>query len=251
MKFYKYEATGNDFIIIDLDEESFEIDQDRIKQLCNRHYGIGADGILIVKKHNILFSMRIFNSDGSEAEMCGNGIRCVGVYLANKYGINIIDVNTLAGIKKIEVTGNEVKVNMGMARFCGDGFNRKLKVLDREFEYIEVNMGNPHRVIFVEDVDEVDIYKYGPILENTKDCCFERANIEFVEVNKDRLYVRVWERGAGATLSCGTGACAAKVAYRQIGKDSIILPGGRLEVENIDGNLYLKGPANKVFEGVI
>lgn len=251
MKFYKYEATGNDFILIDLDENAFEPVEQRVVNLCNRHYGIGADGVVLLKKEGSKYSMRIFNSDGSEAQMCGNGIRCVGVYLKGKYGGSVFNIETLAGLKTISVENEFVKVDMGRAMFCSDGFNRKIKVLDRDFEYIEVNMGNPHRVIFVPDIQSIDILKYGPLIEHLKDCCFERSNVEFVEAAGDTIYVRVWERGAGATLSCGTGACASKAAYKPYGRTTVILPGGKLEVESVDGRIYLTGPANKVFEGYV
>ena len=244
------------------------------KKLSNRHFGIGGDGVILIENSNRAdFKMRIFNSDGSEAEMCGNGIRCVGKYV---YDNKLTEkeeilVETLAGIRRLKLfcnngICNEVCVDMGEPVFKSEDLptfldeeitkDLKMKIDYKEFCFTLVSMGNPHAVTFVKDVGEILLERYGPIVEC--DSIFpNRINVEFVEiVDKKHVRVRVWERGAKETLACGTGACAAVVAgiaNGYIDSDVIVeLPGGRLNVNwDKDNHVYMTGAATMVFEGKI
>jgi len=254
-------GTGNDFILIDGRELSVEgLDLPRLaRQTCDRHFGIGADGLIVVlpsKKADLL--MRIFNPDGSEPEMCGNGIRCFAkfVYDRAKEKKDVISVETIAGIivpaiilKDNVAVGAEV--DMGVPKHEGD-FD--LEVGGSKFRATAVSMGNPHCVIFVDDVGKIKLDDLGPKIEN--DPRFpNRTNVEFVQVKKDNeIIVSVWERGAGATLACGTGACAAVVAgalTKRTGRRAIVhLPGGDLDIDwEEDDHVVMRGPAEAVFEG--
>lgn len=219
------------------------------------------------------FKMRMFNSDGSEAQMCGNGIRCVGKYvydngLTNKKNIT---VETLAGIKELTLlcddkVCNEVKVDMGEPRFKdsdlpsiqGEEITKDLDISvgDDKYRFTLVSMGNPHAITFVEDVDKIPIEKYGPIIE--KNSMFpNRTNVEFVQINdKNNIKMRVWERGTGETYACGTGACASVVAGGINGYTdenvNVELLGGNLNINwGEDNHIYMTGPATKIFEGKI
>ena len=207
------------------------------------------------------FKMRIFNSDGTEAEMCGNGIRCFAKYvyenkMTNKKNLKI---ETLAGIKDVTIIENnnqiqEISVNMGRPKILEE---IKLKILDKDFEIIKVSMGNPHAIIFINNVDEFEVEKYGPIIENNKHFPL-RTNVEFVEIlDKNLIKLRVWERGAKETFACGTGSCAAVAAgiFKGMLKETtkVILKGGELKI-NWDGkmkSMFMEGIANKVFDGRI
>ena len=233
LNFTKMTSLGNDYIYIDCTSGLKIKDIPEVtKKLSDRHMGIGADGLILIDKSSYPdcdFKMRIFNSDGSEAEMCGNGIRCVAKFiydnkLSNK---DKLSIETLAGIKQvklIEKNGecDEAIVDMGEPIFQDknipydvyEAFNKDLDldVLGEKMRFTVVSMGNPHAITFVEDVDKVDIKKYGPAIENNP-IFPNRTNVEFVQIiNKNNIKVRVWERGAGETLACGTGACAATVA---------------------------------------
>ncbi|MCX5725679.1 MAG: diaminopimelate epimerase [Candidatus Saganbacteria bacterium] len=258
MNFVKMHGLGNDFVLIDGRELNIEsiLLNDLAKELCDRHFGIGADGLMIVlpsEKAN--YRMRIFNPDGSEAEMCGNGIRCFAkyVYEKDKLQKDVISVETLAGImvpalliEKGILIGAEV--DMGAPEDQGE-----IKMHGHTFR--KISMGNPHAVAFVPDLEEIDLTDVGQKVEN--DPHFKnRTNVEFVKVISDReLDVRVWERGAGETQACGTGACAAVVAGVLTKKTNrrvlVHLPGGNLDVEweEEDNHVALRGPAKKVFEG--
>ncbi len=263
MKFIKMNALGNDFILIDSRSEPLEginLSEFAVK-ICDRHYGIGADGLLIASPSaSADVKMRIFNSDGSEAEMCGNGIRCFAKYIYETLGKkkDMISVETLAGIilpSILEYKGKTaaVEVDMGMPR---DIKNEDLKVDGRKFSVTLVSMGNPHCVIFVDDLSKVQIDDIGPKIETNK-MFPNRTNVEFVQVvGRKEAIVKVWERGAGETLACGTGACASAVAGvigGKLEKDSLIrLPGGSLDIEwQEDKHVILRGPAETVFEGII
>ena len=259
--FSKMQSTGNDFIILNYIKNKLNYSYKLLACfLCDRHYGVGADGLLIVDKSKIAdFKMRIFNKDGSEAEMCGNGIRCFAKYVYEKELIskNSFLIETLAGIKNIEleVEGNTVltsKVNMGKPCFE----KAKIPMIYEEnqekvridiFNTYSVSVGNPHTICFVEDVNNIDIKKYGSLIENYK-YFPNRTNVEFVQViNGNTIKIRIWERGVGETLSCGTGAVASSVVsqkYKQLEKIcKVEMPGGALEVEELDGSTFLKGPA--------
>ncbi len=263
MKFTKMDALGNDFILIDSRSESLEglnLSELAVK-LCDRHYGIGADDLLIAGTSSSAdVRMSVFNPDGSEAEMCGNGIRCFAKYIYETLGKkkDMISVETLAGIMLPSILEHKgkaavVEVDMGKPKKVK---SEKLKVEGKDFDVTLVSMGNPHCVIFVDDVSRVAIDEIGPDIETHK-MFPNRTNVEFVQaVSKKEAIVKVWERGAGETLACGTGACAAVVAGVTQGKferDVLIrLPGGSLDIEwQEDEHVIMRGPAETVFEGEI
>lgn len=268
--FSKMQATGNDFIVINYLENKLEYSYRLLaKFLCDRHFGVGADGVLIVEESKVSdFKMRIFNQDGTEAEMCGNGIRCFAKYLYEKKITDKKEINieTLGGIKKVklDVEGNtviKVSVDMGEPIFDFE----KIPVIYQEddlggkihienFEIYPVSLGNPHAVCFVDNLKEFDIQRYGKMIEEYK-YFPNKTNVEFVEiVDNKNIKMRVWERGVGETLACGTGACASGVIankYKSTESKLIVdLLGGKLEVEN-SNNIILKGESEFVFEGKI
>ena len=277
INFVKMEGLGNDYVYIDCtkyDDKKIEEISKMAKKISDRHFGIGSDGLILICKSDIAdFRMRMFNSDGSEAEMCGNGIRCVSKFvydngLTNKEQVNI---ETLAGIKKIDLTVENGKVvlatvNMGRPILEAEKIpvisyekpvkNLKLKAKDREFTFTCVSMGNPHAVTVIDDVDSFEIEKYGPILEINEKFP-KKANIEFIQiVDKTHIKMRVWERGAGETLACGTGACAVCVSailndlVEKNEEINIELLGGTLKIR-WDDYVYMTGPARTVFRGEI
>ena len=275
MKFTKMQGCGNDYVYINCFEENIQNPNELAIKMSNRNFGVGSDGLILVMPSNVAdCRMRMFNSDGSESEMCGNGIRCVGKFVHDKNIVkkDIITVETLAGIKTLQFFKDnnnmvtDVKVNMGEPIFNPKDIpvisneeivkNLKLKALDREFTFTCLSMGNPHAVTFVDDVDNFDVEKYGAILESNE-AFPKRANIEFVEVvDKNSLKMRVFERGSGETFACGTGTCATVVATFLNGKCnrenvSVKLLGGILNISwsEQDNNVYMTGPARFVFEG--
>lgn len=252
----------------------FENIEELVQKLSNRHLGIGGDGVVLIENSNLAdFKMRIFNSDGSEAEMCGNGIRCVGKYVYDKRLTDKKDITieTLAGIKTLKLyceneICNRVCVDMGEPDFKSEDLptfldekitkDLKLEIEDREFRFTLVSMGNPHAIAFVENVGNIPIEKYGPMVEN--DSIFpNRTNVEFVEIeDKKHIRMRVWERGSGETLACGTGACAAVVAGGVNGyidnEVTVKLPGGNLDIKwDKNNHIYMTGSATTIFEGEI
>lgn len=275
MKFTKMQGCGNDYVYINCFEENIQNPNELAIKMSNRNFGVGSDGLILVMPSNVAdCRMRMFNSDGSESEMCGNGIRCVGKFVHDKDIVkkDIITVETLAGIKTLQFFKDnnnmvtDVKVNMGEPIFNPKDIpvisneeivkNLKLKALDREFTFTCLSMGNPHAVTFVDDVDNFDVDKYGSILESNE-AFPKRANIEFVEVvDENSLKMRVFERGSGETFACGTGTCATVVATFLNGKCnrenvSVKLLGGILNISwsEEDNNVYMTGPARFVFEG--
>ena len=275
--FVKMHGLGNDFILIDclnksLGDSSFL--SYLAKRLCNRNFGIGADGLmLILSSFKADLRMRIFNSDGSEAQMCGNGIRCFAKYAYENKLVskNKFKVETLAGIiiPELTISNNNilgVKVNMGVPKLrrreipmSGEDtttvMDETLKINpEQTFKITCVSMGNPHCIIFVNDVQSIPINKIGPKIENHP-LFPEKTNVEFIQVlNKQEINFRVWERGAGETLACGTGACAALVAAvlnkKTDRKTTVHLPGGDLDIQWAnDGYVYMTGPAELVFSG--
>lgn len=266
--FSKMQATGNDFIVVNLLENNFNYSLKVLsKFLCDRHFGVGADGVIFMDRSiKADFKMRIFNNDGSEAEMCGNGIRCLGKYIYEKGLIEkeVIKIETLAGIKKLDlqVEGNtvvNVKVNMEKPVFDFDKIpvfnkNRNKSILIDKIEVYPVSFGNPHAICFVNDLNLLEIEKYGKLIENSKYFPY-KTNVEFVKIeNSSKIKVRVWERGVGETLSCGTGACAAAVIskmYKYTNDELIVdLKGGFLKV-NIKNEIELSGKSEFVFDGKI
>ena len=274
LKFTKMHGLGNDYVYMDAINQNIENRAELAKFVSDRHFGIGSDGLILICPSEVAdFKMQMFNSDGSEAEMCGNGIRCVGKFVYDKGLTNktTISIETLAGIKVLEMREEQgkiklVKVDMGEPILEPERIpvkseeypvtNLKLNAENREFVFSCVSMGNPHAITFIkEDVNTFDICKYGKILEN--DEAFpNRANIEFVNILDEKtLKMRVWERGAGETLACGTGACGVAVAailnnYTQR-KVTVKLLGGDLEIDwnKEDNHVYMTGPATTVFEG--
>ena len=274
LNFWKMHGLGNDYIVIDnrggeLSEEELP---DLAIKLCRRRVGIGADGLLLVCNSRVADAkMRIFNPDGTEAEMCGNGIRCFAKYcfengIAKK---NVISVETLAGIKELHLkvergAVTSVRVNMGSPCFeaekipiIGNGtfINKPLDVDGKILMATALSMGNPHCVIFVNNIDNYPVDVIGPKVEDHK-LFPKRTNVEFVQViSRKRLKVRIWERGVGETLACGTGACASVVAAKVLGKVEegaiVELPGGELIVEYERNVVFMEGPAEKVFEGKV
>jgi diaminopimelate epimerase len=261
LNFIKMHGLGNDFVLID--SRKNKLDGVDLKQLalavCDRHFGVGADGLLIVwpseKAH---YRMQVINSDGSEAEMCGNGIRCFAkyVYETDKLKEEVISVETLAGTILPAVildkgTVVAVEVDMGIPKELQTS---SFKFQDKEYKIHEISMGNPHAVIFTDDLSSIDLPVVGPQIEN--DSHFpNRTNVEFVKVINDKeIEAVVWERGVGETLACGTGACACVAAAHlagKIGRRALVrLPGGNLDIEwNDDNHILMRGPAEKVFEG--
>lgn len=262
--FCKMHGTGNDFVVIDCTENEFEYSLPILaKYICDRHYGVGGDGIILIYESEVAdFKMRILNSDGTEAEMCGNGIRCFAKYVfeKNKTQKTEFFIETLAGIKKVKLNLENqkvvsVEVNMGEPVIS----NIKYMVEVDKMQYLlyPVSIGNPHAICFVKDVEEVDIEKIGPILENYK-YFPNKTNVEFVQIiDKKNIKIRVWERGVGETNSCGTGACSSAIIAINEGlienNVTVELKGGKLEVKynEKDNSVELKGTAEMVFEGKI
>ena len=272
LEFTKMQGLGNDYIYIDATKIRIKNPNMLAKYMSDRHFGVGADGlILILPSSKADFSMRMFNADGSEAEMCGNGIRCVAKFVYDKCLTDkkIITVDTKAGIKTLtlNVVGkyvDTVKVDMGIPKYESECIpvisntkiakNLKIEILDKIFDVTCVSMGNPHTVIFVDDVDSFDVKKYGELIEKNE-MFPQRTNVEFVEIkDNSNIKMRVWERGTGETLACGTGACASVVACVLNGLTSrnvrVKLLGGNLDILYNDNNhVYMTGPAKTVFEG--
>lgn len=275
VKFTKMEGLGNDYVYIDCTqmEESQIKDIARLaKILSDRHFGIGSDGlILICRSDTEDFKMKMFNQDGTEAEMCGNGIRCVGKFVYDK-GLTDkknLKIETLAGVKNLELhikngKVDTVTVDMGKPVLSAKDIpvisdeeivkNLKLKALDKDLTFTCVSMGNPHAITVVDNVDNFDVEKYGSILEVDKHFP-KKANIEFIEiVDRNTVKMRVWERGSGETLACGTGASAVCVActlnnlVNEKEDIKVKLLGGDLTIK-WDGNVYMTGKARTVFEG--
>jgi diaminopimelate epimerase len=262
---------GNDFIVIDnRDDKISDTEATALSlRLCKRRFSVGADGLLLVSNSTVAdVKMRIFNADGSEAEMCGNGIRCFAKYCYenNVTRKNELTVETLAGIKRIWLTIENQKVKSVMVdmgtpildrskipmRGNGTCINENLQIDEEQYRITCLSVGNPHCVVFVDKVDDFPVPMVGPKIENHS-LFPKKTNVEFVQVlNSHELKVRVWERGCGETLACGTGACAAVTAGNLLnkvsGKVTVHLLGGDLEVEYTN-RLFMNGPAEKVFEG--
>ena len=281
MKFTKMHGIGNDYVYVNCFEEELAMDPGRLAELVSdRHCGIGSDGLILIKPSaGADFCMDMYNSDGSRGAMCGNGIRCVAKYVYDHGMTNMttIRIETLSGIKTIDLTVKDGKVrlanvDMGMPVLLSQGVNRELTpevrkeiadseiwevldVQDKEMSMIHISMGNPHAVFFVDDVDNIEIEKIGPAIE-THPRFPDRTNVEFVQiVDESHVKMRVWERGAGETMACGTGACAVAVACRLAGysqdKVDVRLLGGTLTIfwNPDNGHVEMCGPATEVFTG--
>lgn len=282
IRFTKMEGLGNDYVYIDCTKQDIKNASELAKVISDRHFGVGSDGLILIKKSKIAdFRMQMFNSDGSEAEMCGNGIRCVGKFVYDK-GLTdktTLKIETLAGIKILDLNVEDgkvktVRVDMGEPILdyklipardgkvykSKDGIKFYKVNININYDLKEltcISMGNPHGVDFTNNLEKLDLKKVGSLIE--KDEHFpNKVNAEFIEiVDKNNINMRVWERGAGETLACGTGACASVVASvlngyteRQV---TVKLLGGKLDIEwnKEDNHVYMTGPAKTVFEGTI
>jgi diaminopimelate epimerase len=260
IQFYKYHGAGNDFIMIDNRDQSFPVtDTEKIKLLCDRHFGIGADGLILLESSDQADCfMNYYNADGTKAEMCGNGVRCTAKFFLEltKSSLKELNIDTRAGIKKIICNQDgSFSVNMGAPLFRHADFpNSPLVLENNEFNFI--SMGNPHAVTFVQNISGINLSEIGPKIEN--DSHFpNKINAEFVEkVNDNYFKVKVWERGCGATLACGTGACAVYAVLKKVDENikeiTLEFPGGNLYLsENDKGEIILRGEAQFVFRGEI
>ena len=261
MRFTKMEGLGNDYLYVygPVPDNVMELS----RRLSDHHFGPGADGMIyIYPTDSADFSMRIFNADGSEAKMCGNGIRCVGKYVYDKGYTKKTELSiaTLSGIRNIRLFTEEgrvknVSVDMGQAKVEEE---RTLYISDREIHYNYVSVGNPHSVVFVDDIDSVPVGDLGRQIESNS-AFPDGINVEFVKAfSGNKLRLKVWERGSGITMACGTGACAASAAAIKRGlcdhesSVSVILDGGVLNISTDNaGEIVMTGPANTVYEGEI
>lgn len=266
--FTKMHGLGNDFIVLDQRESTVTDLGQFARTYCDRRFGIGADQLLTLTKSKTAdFRMLIHNADGSEVEMCGNGIRCLAAYIWDRdlSDKQVLEIQTLAGTIRPERAGALVKVDMGAPRLEGrdipvaiDGrvLKHPLEIEGTEFQITCVSMGNPHAVIFTDNVSEFPVSRIGPAIE-THSLFPNRTNVEFVQVlSAEEIKIRVWERGAGETLACGTGACASLVAASLNdytgNKATVHLKGGNLHIDWAnDGRVYMTGPAVEVFQGEI
>lgn len=273
MKFTKMHGLGNDYIYFNGFSQEIENPEKLSVRLSDRHKGVGGDGIvLILPSEKADFRMRMFNADGSEGKMCGNATRCIGKYVYER-GLTKkedITLETLSGIKKLHLNilkgkVKTVTVDMGKAEFAAEKIpvisdtdtviGKKVKIADGEDTITCVSMGNPHCVIFTDNIENLDLEKIGPLYENDK-MFPDRVNTEFVEViNERELSMRVWERGSGETMACGTGACAvvsAAVANEISPKGEFItvhLLGGDLRIKYEPEKVIMEGGADFVFDG--
>lgn len=277
------QGLGNDYIYVNTDLYPIENPEQFSIRWSKPHTGIGSDGLILISRSDVAdFRMRIFNADGTEAMMCGNGSRCVGKYVYDHHltSQTAITLDTLSGIKHITLHPDEqgevhrATVDMGEPLLCNpqqvaspggnlEGQNIKITLTEadditlKEFQGTYVCMGNPHVVIFVDDISQVPVDKYGPLIE-FHPLFPQRTNVEFVEVQADHiLRMRVWERGSGITQACGTGACATAVAAFLTGRsgriNTVRMDGGDLEItyNEMDNHILMTGPAETVFEGEI
>lgn len=275
MKFTKMQGCGNDYIYVNCFEETIENPKDTAIKVSDVHFGIGSDGLILIRPSEVAdFRMSMYNADGSEGKMCGNGIRCVAKYVYD-FGLTektTITIETLSGIKTLKLSVKDgkvqsVRVDMGKAILESRNIpaiyegkdiivNEPVNIDGNEYKITCVSMGNPHCITFVEDVKAIDIERKGPRFEN-HEMFPDRVNTEFIHViDRTHIDMRVWERGSGETLACGTGACAAVVACVLNGltdrKVTVHLLGGDLDIEYIeDGTVYMIGPATVVCTGEI
>ena len=276
LQFTKMEGIGNDYIYIDATVDNIHLSKDEIIWLSNRNFGIGSDGVIFIRKSEKAdFLMDMFNSDGSSSEMCGNGIRCVGKYVYDNHltknknpkietGKGILELDLEVGTDNLV---SYVTVDMGepilqpekvpiVWKDQNPVIDQNLVIEGITYKFSAISMGNPHAVIFVEDSDTFPVREVGPKIENNP-IFPRRTNVEFVSIRgKNHLYQRTWERGAGETLACGTGACAVSVAANLTGRADgsvrIDLLGGTLYIDKTSsGHIIMKGPAKTVFHGEI
>ncbi len=264
MKFTKMQGIGNDYVYVNCFEEQVENPEQAARLVSDRHFGIGSDGLILICPSKVAdCRMRMFNEDGSEGSMCGNGIRCVGKYV---YDHGIVDrlqitVETKGGIKTLDMEEKDgkivsVRIDMGIPRLMSR-LPEPILVDGREQEFIEIDVGNPHAVYFCQDIDGLDLQKIGPAYE-----CHprfpDRVNTEFTRIiDRKHIQMRVWERGSGETWACGTGAAACAVAAMMSGlvenSVEVRLKGGILHIQwdRVGGHVFMTGPAVEVYCGEI
>lgn len=269
LAFTKMHGLGNDFMVVNCLGEDCPEFRDRVSTWADRRFGVGFDQLLTIRpSEQADFKMEILNADGGEVEMCGNGIRCVAQYLVH-HGLTTkkeLTIETLAGIIRPKIVDELVEVDMGEPELDGlkipttlEGriLDHPITLGDQEFSITCVSMGNPHCVVFVDSVDTFPVATWGPQFENL-DIFPKRINTEFIQViDPSHLKMRVWERGAGETLACGTGACGALVAAVLTGRASreatLQLKGGSLKIHwsQVDNHVYMTGPGEEVYSGTI
>ncbi|HEY9051546.1 MAG TPA: diaminopimelate epimerase [Gammaproteobacteria bacterium] len=272
INFSKMHGLGNDFVVIDATQHALDLSEDQVKFIADRRFGVGCDQLLLVEKphtNEAEFRYRIFNADGGEVEQCGNGARCFARFVVDK-GLTrnqTIPVETAKGLIVLQLEDDgQVTVNMGVPNLAPDSLpfvadhkqiTYALQVNGDVYSIVAVSMGNPHAVLIVDDVKKAPVEKLGPLIESHERFP-RRVNVGFMQiVSRDAINLRVYERGAGETLACGTGACAAMVAgfiQEELNdKVTVHLPGGDLLIRwSGDNNpLYMTGPATHVFEGTI
>ena len=271
VKFTKMHGAGNDYIYVNTLLYSIPDPCAASRKWSAYHTGIGSDGLVLIGKPSIRsgadFSMRIFNADGSEAMMCGNASRCIGKYLYERgltrkreirletlSGVKLLRLHTGAADRVDSVTVDMLEPRLSVVEQYDDGCGGTLTAAFRTFRGTFVSMGNPHFVCFVDDVEGMDVARFGSIME--RDAAFpQRCNIEFAQVMGGKLRTRVWERGSGITMACGTGACATAVAAVLTGRagrrSAVVMDGGQLDIEwsEADNHVYMTGPAEFVFDG--
>ncbi|MFL5767282.1 MAG: diaminopimelate epimerase [Actinomycetota bacterium] len=275
LRFAKYHGTGNDFVLIEDLEDRLRLPPALIAAICDRHLGVGADGVIrVTRSRDAGFFMDYSNADGSVAEMCGNGIRCVGKLLFERGHTQerTFEVDTRAGRKRLDLDVRDGRVDSVTVGMGAPAFTRgeipmlgpakesfllePFEASGRTFKASAVSMGNPHLVLFVEeDPDGFPVREVGPVIEHSE-LFPQHTNVEFVALADGELRTRVWERGVGETMACGTGACAVAVAANEAGlvpeRATVRFPGGALDVERLtDGTVDLTGPAEHVFDGAL
>lgn len=272
MKFHKYHALGNDYIVLDTDEFEEELTEGKIRKICHRHYGIGSDGILCgpLETDEADFSVRIFNPDGSEAEKSGNGLRIFARYLwdTGKETMEQFSISTLGGLVTAQVLdgGAKVKIDMGRVSFDSaqisvtgsqrEVINEKMTIAGHEITFSAATIGNPHCVILRDEVSDAEAKALGPLIET--DSRFpNRTNVQFVKVlDRSNIQIEIWERGAGYTLASGTSSCAAAAVAHKLdlcdAAVSVHMPGGQIDIVlSNDFSVIMTGPVTKITDGVI
>lgn len=275
VKFTKMHGIGNDYVYINCFEQKIDNPNDLAIKMSPRRFSVGADGVILICPSDVADAkMRMFNLDGSEGKMCGNGIRCVGKYVYDNYIArkNTITIETLSGIKTLEIIDKDGKaesitVDMGKAEFlpekipavadCNKIVDTAVTVGDEDYHITALSMGNPHAVVFCDEIDNLNLEEIGPRFEH-HDMFPEQVNTEFIRViDENTLQMRVWERGSGETFACGTGACAAAVAAVENGfcernrEITVHLVGGDLFITyKSDGTVFMRGGATTVFDGI-
>ena len=267
MKFTKMQGIGNDYVYVNCFQETVENPSEAAKKVSDRHFGIGSDGLILIKpSEKADFEMEMYNADGSQGSMCGNGVRCVGKY-AYDHGLVPADrrtmtVETLGGIKTLELDVRDGKavlitVDMGEGTLTS-GLPEDIQVDGKDYRFVGIDVGNPHAVYYMDGIDGLDLEKIGPAFEYHQRFLPDRVNTEFIEVvDRTHLNMRVWERGSGETWACGTGATASVLASILMGyvddEAEVSLRGGKLMIrlDRATGHLFMTGPAVEVFNGTI